>query len=223
MASLICNMDVDCGKLLVCKPDLDCVKTLHFDTELSYYNVGNSVQIHPEFTLNTCTSDVSRTYFMGKSPFPFVDEFILSVASVGNIPVIYVVDLRRAVYYQKCHDPDCRGYRSSLRPIPVHVFSNPSVAIGSSEMLDDKYPVDDGWGHQPDDNNKPNFLQYEDTVEDNSSDSWWLEAIKIVEDVENKQTATELSTKKEAIDDGDDEEWWLAVERTASQAELAYT
>ncbi|XP_045816541.1 DNA-directed primase/polymerase protein-like [Trifolium pratense] len=259
MASLICNMDVDCGKLLVCKPDLDCVKTLHFDTELNY-NVGNSVQMHPEFTLNTCTSDVSGTYFMGKSPFPFIDEFILSVASVGNIPgkihswylfsefglmvysmtknrycerigrqhksnnVIYVVDLRRAVYYQKCHDADCRGYRSPLRPIPVHVFSNPSVAIGSSEMLDDKYPVDDGWGSQPDDNNKPNLLQYEDTVEDNSSDSWWLEAIKVVEDVENKQTATELNTKNEEIDDGDDDdEWWLAVERTASQAELAYT
>ncbi|KAK2366883.1 DNA primase [Trifolium repens] len=255
MASLICNMDVDCGKLLVCKPDLDCVKTLHFDTELNY-NVGNSVQIHPEFTLNTCTSDFSGTYFMGKSPFPFIDEFILSVASVGNIPgkihswylfsefglmvysmtknrycerigrqhksnnVIYVVDLRKATYYQKCHDPDCRGYRSSLRPIPVHVFSNHSVAIGSSEMLDHKYPVDDGWGHQSDDNNKPNFLQYEDAVEDNSCDSWWLEAIKVVEDVENKQTTAELSTKNEAIDDGDDEEWWLAVERTASQAEL---
>lgn len=25
------------------------------------------------------------------------------------VSVIYVVDLRRAVYYQKCHDPDCRG------------------------------------------------------------------------------------------------------------------
>jgi hypothetical protein len=75
------------------------------------------------------------------------------------------------------------------------VFSNHSVAIGSSEMLDDKYPVDDGWGHQPDDNNKPNFLQYEDAVEDNSCDSWWLEAIKVVEDVENKQTTAELSTK----------------------------
>lgn len=34
MASLICNMDVDCEKLLVCKMDLDCVKTLHFDTEV---------------------------------------------------------------------------------------------------------------------------------------------------------------------------------------------
>lgn len=34
MASLICNMDADCEKLLVCKMDLDCVKTLHFDTEV---------------------------------------------------------------------------------------------------------------------------------------------------------------------------------------------
>lgn len=189
MASLICNMDVDCGELLVGKPDSDCVKTLHFDTKLNC-NVGNSVQSHPEFTVNTCTSDVSTTYYKGKSPFPSLDEFILSVASVGNIPgkihswylysesgfmvynmtknrycerigrhhksnnVMYVVDLRRQVYYQKCHDPDCKGYRSCSRPIPVHVFSNSS--IGSSGMLDYKQPVEDEQGHQPDDN-KPNL------------------------------------------------------------------
>ena len=41
MASLICNIDVDCDKFLVCKMDLDCVKTLQFDTEVvldSEYN-----------------------------------------------------------------------------------------------------------------------------------------------------------------------------------------
>lgn len=36
MASLICNMDDDCEKLLVCKMDLDCVKTLQFDTEVIF-------------------------------------------------------------------------------------------------------------------------------------------------------------------------------------------
>ncbi|KAK7315144.1 hypothetical protein VNO77_33676 [Canavalia gladiata] len=251
MASLICNMDADYEKLLVCKTDLDCVKTLHFDTEMSS-NLGNSCQFPPEFTLNTCTSDVSTTYFMGKSPFPFLDEFVLSVASVGNVPakiyswyyfsefglmvynmtknrycermgrqhksnnVIYVVELQRAVYYQKCHDPDCRGYRSPLRQIPAHVFSNPSVVIDSFGLLDDKHSVDE-WRHQLD-NNEQNFLRYEDTVEDNSNDAWWLEAIRVVEDMENKQSKIELSTM-EVIDDGD-EEWWLAVERTASQAEL---
>ncbi|KAI5437424.1 hypothetical protein KIW84_023514 [Lathyrus oleraceus] len=54
MASLICNRDVDYGKLLVCKPGLDCVKTLHFDIELNC-NLGNYVQIHPELTLNACS------------------------------------------------------------------------------------------------------------------------------------------------------------------------
>ncbi|KAG4991448.1 hypothetical protein JHK87_024905 [Glycine soja] len=226
MASLICNMDVDCKTYLVCKTDLDCVKTLHFDTEENS-NVSNSTQIPPEFTLGTSTSDVSTTYFMGKSPFPFLDKFILSVASVGNIPgnihswyyfsefglmvysmtknrycerigrqhksnnVIYVVDLRMAVYYQKCHDPDCRGYRSPSRQIPVHVFSNPSDVIGSFGLLDDEQPVDDKLRHQLDDNKEQNLLQFKDTVEDNSNDSWWLEAIRVVEDMENKQTKTE--------------------------------
>ncbi|KAH1233457.1 DNA-directed primase/polymerase protein [Glycine max] len=266
MASLICNMDVDCKTYLVCKTDLDCVKTLHFDTEENS-NVSNSTQIPPEFTLGTSTSDVSTTYFMGKSPFPFLDKFILSVASVGNIPgdtcqhnnptlfvdtmlignihswyyfsefglmvysmtknrycerigrqhksnnVIYVVDLRMAVYYQKCHDPDCRGYRSPSRQIPVHVFSNPSDVIGSFGLLDDEQPVDDKLRHQLDDNKEQNLLQFKDTVEDNSNDSWWLEAIRVVEDMENKQTKTE-----EVIDE--DEEWWQAVESTASQVEL---
>lgn len=36
MASLICNLDADCEKLLVCKSDLDCIKTLHFDTEVNF-------------------------------------------------------------------------------------------------------------------------------------------------------------------------------------------
>ncbi|ESW24144.1 hypothetical protein PHAVU_004G106200 [Phaseolus vulgaris] len=248
MASLICNIDVDCQTYLVCKTDLDCVKTLHFDTEESS-NVENSCQILQKFALDVGTSDVSTTYFMGKSPFPFLDKFILSVASVGNIPgnihswyffsefglmvysmtknrycerigrhhksnnVIYVVDLRMAVYYQKCHDPDCRGYRSPLRQIPVHVFSNPSDVIDSSFGLLDEHSVDNKWRHQLDD-----FLQYEDTVEENSNDSWWLEAMRVVEDMENKQTKTEPSTMQEVIGD-EDEEWWLAVESTASQAE----
>ncbi|KAK7283601.1 hypothetical protein RIF29_13225 [Crotalaria pallida] len=246
MASLICNTDVDCEKVLVCKPDLECVKTLRFDTEENS-NFGNFCHVPSESTLNTCTSDVSATYFMGKSPFPFLDEFILSVASIGNIPgkihswylfsefglmvysmtknrycerigrqhksnnVIYVVDLRRAEYYQKCHDPDCRGYRSPLRPIPVHVFSNPTVLFDSSEMLHDRQLVDDNDGKQ-------NLLHCEDNVGDNSNDSWWLEAIKVVEDIESKQTKTEPSAT-EVIDD-EDEEWWMAVERTASQVEL---
>jgi len=81
------------------------------------------------------------------------------------------------------------GYRSPLRQIPVHVFSNPSDVIDSSFGLLDEHSVDNKWRHQLDD-----FLQYEDTVEENSNDSWWLEAMRVVEDMENKQTKTEPST-----------------------------
>ncbi|XP_075096709.1 uncharacterized protein LOC107759029 isoform X8 [Nicotiana tabacum] len=85
MASLICNIDADCEKLLICKMDLDCVKALQFDTEST-----KSFQLHSgvslDFDLNACTSDPSRTYLMGKSPFPSLDMFVESVASIGNIP-----------------------------------------------------------------------------------------------------------------------------------------
>lgn len=32
--------------------------------------------------------------------------------------VFYVVDLHHKVWYQKCHDPDCKTYRSPLSPLP---------------------------------------------------------------------------------------------------------
>jgi len=87
------------------------------------------------------------------------------------------------------------GYRSPSRPIPVHVFSNSSDVIDSSfGLLDGEQLVDNKWRHQLDDNKEQNSLQYDDTVEDNSNDSWWVEAIRVVEDMESKQTKTELST-----------------------------
>ncbi|CAJ1952920.1 unnamed protein product [Sphenostylis stenocarpa] len=106
-----------------------------------------------------------------------------------------------------------------MRQIPVHVFSNPSDVIDSFGLLDGEQLVDNKWRYQLDDNKEQNYLQYDDTVEGNSNDSWWLEAIRVVEDIENKQTKTQLSTT-EIIDD-EDEEWWLAVESTAFEAERA--
>ncbi|VFQ67576.1 unnamed protein product [Cuscuta campestris] len=54
-----------------------------------------------------------------------------------DVLVMYVVDLKRGVYYQKCHDPDCRGYRSPLCPIPDNVIAR-SVSFnveGNTEGL----------------------------------------------------------------------------------------
>lgn len=75
------------------------------------------------------------------------------------------------------------------------MFSNPSYVIDFFGLLDDDHPVDDKLRHhQSDDNEEKNLLQQEDTVDNNSNGSWWLEAIWVVEDMENKQTKTELST-----------------------------
>ncbi|CAN6588886.1 unnamed protein product [Malus baccata var. baccata] len=248
MASLICNLDVDCEKLLVCKPDLDCIKTLHFDTEVNR-GLGKCYSWPQEYALNGCTSGASATYFLGKSPFPALDAFVESVATIGNVKfgagigsqslhswstacqeidtvseladsikaitvnliLIYVADLRRASYYQKCHDPDCRaitfnlhmmatGYRSASRPIPWEII--PDMVY--------EYK------------NDPESVLYGDEKMSSScvTDSWWREVIRVADDVENKQNSLGISNMENI--DSDDEDWWMAVERTASQAELAH-
>ncbi|KAJ6960816.1 uncharacterized protein [Populus alba] len=245
MSSLICSMDVDCNKLLVCKVDMECMKTLQFDTE-----VNNDYRRHctpKEFPLNGVPSDT------GNSPFPALDKFIESIASIGNISgkirswywfseyglmvysmsrnrycerigrehksnhVMYVVDLRRADYYQKCHDPDCQGYRSPLRPIPWNVIPDPPYSYDSVQMVDQIGSTNDYLKLQHVSNECEDFLLCDNKHDPDScsKDSWWLEAIKVADDIENKQKTSD------SIDEEDDN-WWTAVEETASQSELIH-
>ncbi|KAK3008262.1 hypothetical protein RJ639_014948 [Escallonia herrerae] len=248
MASLICHMDVDCEKLLICKMDLDCVKALHFDTETNSEFLRESTFPH-NFVSDAFTSDASRTYLIGKSPFPALDVFVESIASLGNVSggyldekyevgtgsrsmgswctvcretdsvnesvdstrvimfpfdsVIYVVDLRQAAYYQKCHDPDCRGYRSPLRPIP-------SEAIPDSTILLNLVGRNDIREH---------ITHY--TPDSCKTEKWLLEAIRVTDKVENMQRTLDLTDRDQTSDEDDD--WWMAVERAASQTELMYS
>ncbi|KAM7499710.1 hypothetical protein LguiA_024124 [Lonicera macranthoides] len=234
MASLICNMDMDCEKLLICKMDADCVKALHFDTETNS-NFPKRPDVAQEFVLNGFGSDASRTFLMGKSPFPALDVFVERVASIGNESgkirswywfseyglmvysmsknrycerigrqhksnhVIYIVDLRRAVYYQKCHDPDCKGYRSPLRPIPANAipeFSNYQI---QEEKDDDESMV----------------------VDNCMKDEWWLEAIRVANEFESMPQRIDLVDMDQRGDEDDD--WWMEVERKASETELMYS
>ncbi|KAJ0099123.1 hypothetical protein Patl1_20227 [Pistacia atlantica] len=221
MASLICNMDADCDKLLVCKLELDCVKTLQFDTEL-HNNYGKYCRTSQEFALSSHSSDVSTTYFMGKSPFPALDKFIECIASIGDVSVMYVVDLRRAVYYQKCYDPDCRGYRSPLRPIPLDSIPDPMFSSDSRQMMQHGGLTDNNIEYQLVNNYWEQDMSCydDDNTESCGKDSWWIEAINLADDIENKQKTWDSSNMAN-IDDEDDG-WWMAVERTASQAELMH-
>ncbi|GLT31228.1 hypothetical protein SLA2020_059780 [Shorea laevis] len=256
MVSLICNLDVDCERLLVCKMELDCVKTLHFDTEVAS-NSGRYSRASQEFLINAC-NDVSTTYLMGKSPFPALEKFIESIASTGNVPgkircwywfseyeliiysmsrnrycerigrehksnhVMYVVDLRRAIFYQKCYDPDCKGYRSPFRPVPLDCLPDSSSFFDSREKDDGGGGLTtNNLGCQLFNNDEEQVLLYddEDDIDCCNRDSWWLEASKVADVIENKAEASAI-TSKENVNDDEDDEWWMAVERTASQAEL---
>ncbi|KAL2550531.1 DNA-directed primase/polymerase protein [Forsythia ovata] len=235
MESLICNMDADCEKLLICKMDLDCVKALHFDTEVTSSSCKHSC-FPPEFHLDACTSDASKTYLMGKSPFSALDVFVETVASIGNVSgkirswywfseyglmvynmsrnrycerigrqhksnhVIYVVDLRRAVYYQKCHDPDCRGYRSPLRPIPDGVLPDSSCYFNLARDCDDQ-------GHV--------YLAGEESTP--GKEKWWLEAIEFADQVEHIQKSLYLTGVPLASIDATE----LTLYRTACVSALA--
>ncbi|KAK3238400.1 hypothetical protein CYMTET_51584 [Cymbomonas tetramitiformis] len=68
--------------------------------------------------------------------------------------VMYIVDFNAAVYYQKCHDPDCRHYRSCTWPMPTDICAREGVAREShcnevnnqSNELEDEYGAQDGQG-----------------------------------------------------------------------------
>ncbi|KAL1531390.1 DNA-directed primase/polymerase protein isoform X4 [Salvia divinorum] len=237
MASLICNLDVDSAKLLICKMDLDCVKALHFETE-----IPNDFQRHSErlrkFDINAWTRDPSTTCLMEKSPFPALDAFIIVIASNGNVPgkirswcwfsehalivysmssnrycerigrehksnhVIFVVDLRRALYYQKCHDPDCRGYRSPLREVPEDAIPDPFSFCNLPRGSD------------------TSFTGEEKLIDSCSKEEWWIEAVRVAEEVEKIQTTLDLTQMDEASEE--DENWWMAAVSTASETELRY-
>ncbi|KAB5516862.1 hypothetical protein DKX38_027510 [Salix brachista] len=263
MSSLICSMDVDCNKLLVCKMDMECMKTLQFDTEVSLNPVNNDYRRHctpKELPSNGVPSDT------GNSPFPALDKFIESIASIGNISgkirswywfseyglmvysmsrnrycerigrehksnhVMYVVDLRRADYYQKCHDPDCQGYRSPLRPIPWNVIPDPPYSYDSVQLVDQIGSTNDNLKLQHFSNGCEHFLLCDDKHDPDScsKDSWWLEAIKVAEVIENKQKTSDYvgdqgyASGEDSINEEDDN-WWMAVEETASQSELIHS
>ncbi|XP_010537140.1 PREDICTED: DNA-directed primase/polymerase protein isoform X2 [Tarenaya hassleriana] len=217
MTSLICNLGSDCEKLLVCKMELDCMKTLRFDTEVNNSNLVRHQNVSQKFKVDACLNDMSASYCEGKSPFPLLDTFIESIASTGNVTgkircwywfsehglivysmsssrycerigrehksnhVMYIVDLRRGVYYQKCYDPDCRDYRSPIRSVP-------DSCIPEGE----------------------DYTETEAGLDSGSKGSWWLEAVKFADDLENKPKALQLHSLE--IHEEEDDDWWAQAE-----------
>ncbi|KAL2227033.1 UNVERIFIED_CONTAM: hypothetical protein Sindi_2062000 [Sesamum indicum] len=114
--------------------------------------------------------------FLEKYSILGTEDYIVELDS--STEVIYVVDLRRAVYYQKCHDPDCQGYRSPLRPVPDDVIPDPALMFnldGDNYSEEQTKPTVDG------------------SFTDSCKKEWWHEAIKVAEQVEKIQKALDLT------------------------------
>ncbi|KAM8843451.1 DNA-directed primase/polymerase protein [Synchiropus picturatus] len=81
--------------------------------------------------------------------------------------IMIIVDLKKEVWYQKCHDPDCRNFRSSSYPLPQEISVGFLLSLDEEDqayLMDDAGNIepsqnqgvrlektDDGWGEQQDD------------------------------------------------------------------------
>ncbi|KAL2613796.1 hypothetical protein R1flu_025488 [Riccia fluitans] len=119
--------------------------------------------------------------------------------------VMYVVDFRTAGYYQKCHDPDCRGYRSPLRPVPGHTIPPEYSQLSVSQPC----------GRSGDD-----FVEGRQQIrlfeEDSDDETWWEEVASSVAFIESQTQQSQRTNKEPSAfnregDVTEDDDWWTAV------------
>ncbi|XP_068635004.1 uncharacterized protein [Aristolochia californica] len=126
--------------------------------------------------------------------------------------VMYVVDFRTAGYYQKCYDPDCKGYRSPLRPIPLDIVPDDATIynLGKTENYKEQMSLS-------------NTAHGSDIHDENVTDSckkngaWWREVIELAEDIEKPRKPSDFGEQELGF--CDDQEWWMDAERFASLLE----
>ncbi|KAG0473224.1 hypothetical protein HPP92_015081 [Vanilla planifolia] len=197
MESLICRMDDDCEKVLICKLDIDCKRNLHFDSEdiafhsyrsdfSSTYATGKSPFPNLDAFVESISSIGSNT---GKiQSWYFFSEYGLMVYSMSRSRycerigrehksnhVMYVVDIQRALFYQKCHDPDCKGYRSPLRQLPLDVLPD-NFVLSNFKQMENYTEVEDG-----------SFGDDDDDDDDDDEMGWWDEAVEFAQLMENQK------------------------------------
>lgn len=230
---LVCKMDLDCVKTLQFEMEEKCNFGRHFSFAKEAPLTGGMRDIPATSCMgrspfpavdNFVESVASTGSVAGKIRcWYWFSEYGLIVYSMSrnrycerigrehkSNHVMYVVDLRRAAYYQKCHDPDCRGYRSPLRPIPIDVIPSPWVSTDSEQISNDIVSTDDCIKYQSLTNDENCLLLFSDkNITDSSvKDSWWLEVTRVADDVENKRNMVLGKL------DFEDDDWWMAVENS---------
>nr|GEY31663.1 hypothetical protein [Tanacetum cinerariifolium] len=127
---------------------------------------------------------------------------------------MYVVDLQRNVYYQKCYDLDCRGYRSPFCVVPLDVMFKYFrivmyvVDLQRNVYYQKCYDLDCRGYRSPFCVVPPDVMfksfrigeQNESQMDRHEKDDWWFEHN------ENRD---------------EDDNWWMSAETTALEIECA--
>ena len=87
------------------------------------------------------------------------------------------------------------GYRSPLRPIPMDCIPDSSFFFDSRQIVDDDVLTSNNLNYQFVDNDEGKVLLYsnESDLDNCSKDSWWLEAIKVADNIESKPERSMLN------------------------------
>uniref|UniRef100_A0A8C7Y1I6 DNA-directed primase/polymerase protein n=1 Tax=Oryzias sinensis TaxID=183150 RepID=A0A8C7Y1I6_9TELE len=131
LASLVCNLSFTGQTILTWSvPETS-------DTKISRSSCpfwGCSVSPYPEvdtFVLNVVKKEAIQGSIRRWNYFAAEQLLVYDIAkyrwceNVGRFHksnnIMIVVDLKEEVWYQKCHDPDCRNFRSSSYPLPQEI------------------------------------------------------------------------------------------------------
>ncbi|XP_034448872.1 DNA-directed primase/polymerase protein [Hippoglossus hippoglossus] len=106
--------------------------------------------------------------------------------------IMIVVDLKEEAWYQKCHDPDCRNFRSSSNPLPQEICVSYIMTLDDEDQA---YLMDDTGNIEP--SQAPNQTQQRTVCpQEEPADLWGdgqdeQDYLKSLDDFE--QTSAEIS------------------------------
>ncbi|CAN6480826.1 unnamed protein product [Victoria cruziana] len=220
MESLICRMDVNCKELLTF--DLEAKSNRepasYISEELAacpltndmcnqYLSGKSPFPSLDRFIESVVSNSGTRGWIRSWYLFSDYDLMVYNIAGnrfcerIGrqhkSNHVMYVVDFRRSCYYQKCHDPECRGYRSSMHPIPYDVICCSFNSFNEANMKKQTAATD--FNIQLDETDEKPFSSIPNTDSIKRDGAWWQEVIQKVDDVESLRKIldfTELDSGK---------------------------
>ncbi|XP_030275799.1 DNA-directed primase/polymerase protein isoform X1 [Sparus aurata] len=81
--------------------------------------------------------------------------------------IMIVVDLKEEVWYQKCHDPECKNFRSSSHSLPQEICVSYIMTLDDEDQA---YLMDDAGNIEP--SQTPNQAQQSSVCAKGSADVW---------------------------------------------------